>query len=118
MGLARHHHYATCMQRYSAALFMNIRADNVCWRDADQIYDTDMAWHMLKGHLGQKLFTYMLSAWHAGKTTLLRMIAGLESTTSGRILFDGEAIHAHAASCCLPGVIAEIVLINLQQLWR
>ena len=27
----------------------------------------------------------------AGKTTLLRMIAGLESTSSGTIMFDGEA---------------------------
>ena len=38
----------------------------------------------------------------AGKTTLLRMIAGLESTSSGQIMFDGELMkHAHLATAQL-----------------
>ena len=41
----------------------------------------------------------------AGKTTLLRMIAGLESTSSGQIMFDGELVasaHLALAQLALP----------------
>ncbi|MCD8371937.1 MAG: ABC transporter ATP-binding protein [Clostridia bacterium] len=47
-------------------------------------------------------FTTLLGSSGCGKTTLLRMIAGLETPDAGEILFDGETVFSKAGNINIP----------------
>ncbi|MFW2366002.1 MAG: ABC transporter ATP-binding protein [Desulforhopalus sp.] len=67
---------------------MSIRFDKVKKLDKGQIHIHETDLELEKGS-----FNVFLGATLSGKTTLIRMIAGLDKPTSGRVLIDGKDAH-------------------------
>ena len=67
--------------------FMKISLHNISKSFGKKEVITDLSLEMEDGK-----FTTLLGSSGCGKTTLLRMIAGLETPDSGEILFDGEPV--------------------------
>jgi multiple sugar transport system ATP-binding protein len=67
---------------------------NITKRFKDVTAINDVSFEIADGE-----FFVLLGPTGAGKTTTLRLIAGLEKLDGGEILFDGQAIDAGGARC-------------------
>ena len=61
-------------------------------------YGTTVAVEELNLSIAAGSFHFLLGPSGCGKTTTLRMLAGLESVSSGRILFDGQDVTKRPAA--------------------
>src|SRR5712691_4303460 len=67
---------------------------DVALRDVVKRFDRDHAVRGISLNIPDKEFVVLVGSSGCGKTTTLRLIAGLEEATAGNILIDGRLVNA------------------------
>ena len=68
-------------------------ADNLVLKNISKSFDKFQAVKKINLEIGKGEFLTLLGPSGCGKTTTLRMVAGFEATTSGKIIYNGEVIN-------------------------